>query len=174
MLSHLITCEREGDSARTLKELSMVDFSKLASVQLDDVKRPPSPPAGTYYGIVTGIKFADSRFDNRETGKKDGALQVLIRPLEYAEGELPEGVSLQGKSFTREELVIDCNGASLPGQFYTKQLLDSLGIPTAGRCFSEAVADLVGCHVMFDLTARPDKNNPETVYNDVRKLRAHQ
>ena len=152
----------------------MVDFSKLASTSMDDVKRPPSPPAGTYYGVVTGIKFADSRFDNKETGQKDGALQVMIRPTEYAEGELPDGVTLQGKQFTREELVIDASGNSLPGQFYTKQLLDSLGVPTSGRSFSEAVADLVGSQVMFDLTARPDKNNPEVIYNDVRKLRARQ
>jgi hypothetical protein len=152
----------------------MVDFSKLASTQMDDVKRPPTPPAGTYFGVVTGIKFADSRFDNKETGQKDGVLQILLRPLEYAEGELPEGVTLAGKQFTREEPVIDVHGNSLPGQFYTKQLLDALGIPTSGRSFSEAVADLVGSQVMFDLTARPDKNNPEVVYNDVRKLRARQ
>ncbi len=152
----------------------MVDFSKLASTSMDDVKRPPSPPAGTYYGIVTGIKFADSRFDNKETGQKDGVLQVIIRPTEYAEGDLPEGVTLAGKLFTREEGVIDCHGNSLPGQFYTKQLLDALGVPTSGRSFSEAVADLVGQQIMFDLTARPDKNNPEVIYNDVRKLRARQ
>lgn len=150
----------------------MVDFSKLASTSMDDVKRPPSPPAGTYYGVVTGIKFADSRFDNKETGQKDGVLQIVIRPTEYAEGDLPDGVTLQGKLFTREEGVIDCHGNSLPGQFYTKQLLDNLGVPTAGRSFSEAVADLVGQQVMFDLTARPDKNNPKVIYNDVRKLRA--
>ena len=44
--------------------------------------------------------------------------------------------------------------------------------PQQDGSFSEAVADLVGQQVMFDLTARPDKNNPEVVYNDVRKLRA--
>jgi hypothetical protein len=152
----------------------MVDFSKLASTPMDEVRRPPSAPAGTYYGVVTGIKFADSRFDNKETGQKDGVLQIMLRPTEYLDDVLPEGFSLSGKLFTREEPVIDCHGQALQGQFYVKQLLEALGIATSGRSFSEAVADLAGSHVMFDLTARADKQNPEVIYNDVRKLRARQ
>lgn len=151
-----------------------IDFSKLNSKPLSEVKRPPSAPASTYYGVVKGIKFDESRFENRDTGKPDGVLKIEIIPTECADPsvEMPNGFSLKGKLFTHETAIIDINGNSLPGQYYTKMLMESLGIPTEGRSFGEAVPDLVGAQVMFDLTARADKNNPEVIYNDVRKLRA--
>jgi len=138
------------------------------------IKRPPAAPAGAYLGQIKGFKYADTRFDNKDTGKPDGALLLELTNVSPADDSLimPEGFTLRGKLFTYEQAIIDCNGASLPGQYYTKVLMESLGIATAGRNFSECVPDLVGASVMFDLTARQDKNNPEVVYNDVRKLRA--
>jgi hypothetical protein len=151
-----------------------VDFSKLNSKSMTDVKRPPSAPASTYYGSIKGFKFSDTRFANKDTNQPDGALVLEITPTECADPqvELPPGYTLRGKMFFHETAIIDCNGNSLPGQYYTKVLMETLGIPTEGRSFGECVPDLVGAQVMFDLTARPDKNNPEVIYNDVRKLRA--
>ena len=151
-----------------------VDFSKLNSRPMAEVKRPPAAPASTYYGAIKGFKFADTRFANKDTNQPDGALVLEISPTECADPqvELPPGYTLRGKTFFHETGIIDCNGNSLPGQYYTKVLMESLGVPTEGRSFGECVPDLVGAQVMFDLTARPDKNNPEVIYNDVRKLRA--
>jgi hypothetical protein len=151
-----------------------IDFSKLNGKPMSEIKRPPSAPASTYYGVIKGFKFDESRFENRDTGKPDGVLKLEITPLECADPqvEMPAGFSLKGKLFTHETAIIDINGNSLPGQYYTKMLMESLGIPTEGRGFGECVPDLVGAQVMFDLTARADKNNPEVIYNDVRKLRA--
>ncbi len=151
-----------------------IDFSTLNAKPMSDVKRPPAAPASTYYGVVKAFKYDESRFDNKDTGKKDGVLKIEIVPTECADEsvEMPEGFSLKGKLFTHETAIIDANGNALPGQYYTKMLMESLGISTDGRSFGECVPDLVGSQVMFDLTARPDKNNPEVIYNDVRKLRA--
>lgn len=151
-----------------------IDFSKLNSKPMNEVKRPPSAPAATYYGVISEYKFAESRFENKDTEKKDGALVLTIKPTECADPsvEFPEGYSLRGKIFTHETNVIDSNGNSLPGQYYTKALMENLGISTDGKTFSQCVPELVGAQVMFDLTARADKNNPEVIYNDVRKLRA--
>jgi hypothetical protein len=151
-----------------------VDFSKLNGRPMSEIKRPPAAPASTYYGAIKAFKYADSRFDNKETGKPDGALVLDIAPTECADPqvEMPPGFTLRGKTYSHETNIIDCNGNSLPGQYYTKVLMESLGIPTEGRSFGECVPDLVGAQVMFDLTARQDKNNPEVYYNDVRKLRA--
>lgn len=151
-----------------------VDFSKLNSQSMDKVKRPPAAPASTYYGTVKATKFAETRFDNKDTGQKDGALVIEIGSVECADPsvDMPEGFTLRGKSFFHETAIIDSNGNALPGQYYTKMLLENLGITTEGRSFSECIPDLAGAQVMFDLTARNDKNNPEVVYNDVRKLRA--
>jgi hypothetical protein len=154
--------------------MSPVDFGKLNGKSMDEIKRPPSAPASTYYGVIKAYKFADTRFANKETNQPDGAIVLEISPTECADPsvELPPGYTLRGKVFSHETAIIDCNGNSLPGQYYTKVLMEALGIPTAGRSLPEAAPDLIGAQVMFDLTARPDKNNPEVIYNDVRKLRA--
>ena len=154
--------------------MSPIDFGKLNSKPMSGVKRPPAAPASTYYGTIKAFKFAETRFDNKETQTKDGALVLEISPTECADPsvELPPGYSLRGKTFFHETAIIDSHENALPGQYYTKVLMESLGIPTEGRSFGECVPDLVGAQVMFDLTARADKNNPEVVYNDVRKLRA--
>ena len=151
-----------------------VDFAKLNSRPMSEVKRPPAAPGSTYYGSIKAFKYADSRFANKETNQPDGALVLEIVPTECADPqvEMPPGYTLRGKVFSHETNIIDCNGNSLPGQYYTKVLMESLGVSTEGRSFGECVPDLVGAQVMFDLTARADKNNPEVVYNDVRKLRA--
>jgi hypothetical protein len=141
---------------------------------MSEVKRPPVAPASTYYGVVKGFKFDESRFDNRDTQQKDGALVLTLANVECADPsvEMPPGFALKGKVYQHETNVIDSNGDALPGQYYTKVLMESLGLNTNGRSFGECVPDLVGCQVMFDLTSRQDKNNPEVYYNDVRKLRA--
>ena len=52
-------------------------------------------------------------------------------------------------------------------------IVQFLGLLLATQVFNGATyQELTGAQVMFDLTARADKNNPEVIYNDVRKLRA--
>ena len=153
-----------------------VDFSKLNSKPMDKISRPPTAPASSYYGVVKAYKFDESRFDNKDTGKKDGALRLEITPIECADPqvEMPTGFTLKGKLYSYDFAVLDANENSLPGQYYAKMLMESLGIATEGKAFTECAAELVGAQVMFDLTSRADKNNPEVFYNDVRKLRARQ
>lgn len=150
-----------------------IDFGKLNGKPMNAVKRPPVAPAATYLGIIKSFKYDESRFDNKETGKKDGVLQLQITPTECADStiEMPAGYSLRGKVFTHEYAILDSNENALPGQYYAKVLMDNLGIKTEGRNFGECVPELVGAQVMFDLTNRADKNDPEVFYNDVRKLR---
>jgi len=153
-----------------------VDFSKLNSKPMGEIKRPPTAPQASYYGVIKSYKFDESRFDNKDTGKKDGVLRLDITPIECADPqvEMPQGFSLKGKLYSYDYSVLDADQNSLPGQYYAKMLMESLGIATDGRAFTECAAELVGAQVMFDLTSRADKNNPEIFYNDVRKLRAKQ
>lgn len=149
-----------------------IDFSRLQGKDLGAVKRPPTPPGGAYNGRITKYEFAESRFDNRETNAKDGVLKLHVKPEEYLEGELPEGVTLADKVFSTEYSIVDAHGATLKGLYYVKTFAETLGISTAGRDIMAVAPEMIGCPVTFDLTERPDKNNPEVIYNDVRKLRA--
>lgn len=150
----------------------MIDFNKLRGQDVGAAKRPPTPPGGSYFGIITAYKFADSRFANKDTGKPDGVLQLSIKPTEYMDGDVPADIKLDTKLFSYETAIVDANGNTLPGLFYTKKLAESLGITTSGRDIFEIAPEMVSAQVQFDLTERHDKNDPEVIYNDVRKLRA--
>lgn len=151
-----------------------VDFRSLLSKPLDDVKRPPALPAGTYYGTITGHKFAESRFADQETGEKHAVVHFTLSSIEASpdvdEGMLAAAVD-GGKPLAQRVMT-----AELPlsggNEWITKSFLESLDIPCAGRGFGETIPETLNQRVMFSVTQRADKNNIEVQYNDVRSLRA--
>lgn len=149
----------------------MVDFRQLLSKPLDEVRRPPALPAGTYFGTITGHKFDESPWADKETGLKEPQVIFSIRITSHGEDVSPADFAEargQGK-LTQRAFPLDG-----PNVWSTKTFLEGLGIATAGRTFDTTIPETTGANVMFELTQRPDKNNPERVFNDVRNVRAAQ
>lgn len=148
------------------------DFRALLAKPLDDVKRPPPPPAGTYYGILGKFKYQASRWVNEETGEADGQVRFAITNVEpgddvRAQPELLEGADLAKRQF----------GVDLPisggNEYVTKTLLEALGISCTGRGWGEVIPEAPGHAVMFEVQHRPNKNDPTAPpFPDVRNVRA--
>jgi hypothetical protein len=137
---------------------------------LDEVKRPPSLPAGLYYGSVTAYEWTESRFENRETKEKDAVCRYALR-ISHAGPDVEagrlEGIDLAKRRLSRDMPVSGGN------EWVTKTFLEGLGIATAGRTFAECCPEAVNAQVMFEITERPNEKDPEApAYNDVRALRA--
>lgn len=147
-----------------------VDFRNLTSKPLDDVKRPPSLPQGTYYGRVTKYAWAESRFADKETGQKHGVVVYTLsidRAGEDVEQARLSGIDLSKRQLSRE-MPIEGDNA-----WVTKAFIESLGISTAGRTFAEVVPEAVSQNVMYEVTERPNTKDPDgQPFNDVRSLRA--
>lgn len=146
-----------------------VDFKALLSKPLDDVKRPPALPAGLYFGNITKFEFVESRWDNKETGEKDPMVKFDLK-ITHADGSvdpsLLTGIDLTKRKLSREMPVGGGN------EWVTKQLIESLGIATAGRTFAETIPEAVNAAVMFEITSRPNPKDPDgPPFNDVRSLR---
>lgn len=147
-----------------------VDFRTLTAKPLDDVKRPPSLPGGTYFGKITKFAWAESRFADKETGQKHGVV-VYSLGIERAGEDVDDarltGVDLSKRQLSRE-MPIEGDNA-----WVTKTFLEGLGIATAGRTFGEVCPEAVGQSVMFEVTERPNTKDPDgQPFNDVRGLRA--
>lgn len=149
-----------------------VDFKSLLAKPLDDVKRPPAPPAGTYYGVITAFKFQESPWTNNDTGDKDAQVRYTLRNIEpgediLAQSELLEGIDLSKRQFNAD---LPLSGGN---EWVTKLLLDSLEIPTSGRGFGETCPEAVGKAVVFEVTHRLNKTDPSAPpFTDVRNMRA--
>lgn len=148
--------------------MTAVDFRKLLSKPVDDIKRPPALPAGTYYGTIAKHEFVESRFAQQDTGEKIGQIKYhfkAVRPGEDIDQQLLEGIDL-GKRALSAELPLEGGN-----EWITKTFLENLGIATTGRGWGEICPEALNHEVMFTVTQRMDKNNPEVMYNDVRSLR---
>lgn len=146
-----------------------VDFKQLLSKPLDDVKRPPAFPPGTYYGTINAFKYAESRFADKETQEKNAVVNLTlaqVRPGEDVDQALMGDMDISKKQFFAE---LPLSGGY---EWTTKALLDGLGINTAGRGFGETIPELLNHEVMFTVTQRADKNDVSVMYNDVRSVRA--
>ena len=149
------------------------DFRALLAKPLDDVKEPPVPPAGTYFGVIRKFEFAKTRWDNEDTGEPDLIVRYTIRDLEPGPDVADEVASTEGLNLPKQARV-----AELPvtggNEYVTKRFLESLGVysPGSGKGFGELCPDAVGQSVMFDLSHRPNKNDPTAKpFVDVRNLR---
>jgi hypothetical protein len=146
-----------------------VDFKMLLARNPSDAKRPPTLPAGTYYGVITAFKFQESKWDNQDTGDKDAQVRYTIKNLEPGEDiqatpQLLEGIDL-AKRQTQADLPL-----SGGNEYVTKMFLESLGITAAS--WGEACPEAQGKAVMFDGVQRMNKNDPSAPFFDVRNLRA--
>lgn len=149
----------------------MVDFRELLAKPIDDLKRPPPPPAGTYYGTIASFKFGETRWENEE-GEKDLLVTYMLKGIEPGPDVLALGdgvlvdLNLANKQMRAELPVTGANA------YVTKLLLESLGVVRPGAGFGELCPEAVGHAVMFDIVHRPNKNDPAAPpFTDIRNLR---
>lgn len=148
-----------------------VDFKALLAKPLDEVKRPPAPPAGTYYGVIRAFKFQESRWENTDTGDKDAQVRYTINNIEAGEDILANPELLEGIDLSRRQFNCDMP-LSGGNEWVTKSFLDSLGITTAGKGFGETCPEALGHAVMFDVVHRLNKNDPAgPPFTDIRNMR---
>jgi hypothetical protein len=139
----------------------MVDFSSLLSKPLDDVKRPPALPPGTYTGVIAEHKLDESR------EKKTPYIAFTIKGFQPGEDIDPADVT-----------EIDFSKRTMTTNFYLtpdaeyrlKEFIESLGIATAGRSFGETIPETTGLPVVMNVVQRPDRDPDAPPRNEIQKI----
>lgn len=151
----------------------MVDFTKILATKVEDVKRPPLIPAGTYRARVS----KPASFDEISNGrfKVIDFQMLLVEPqLDVdqdalaAYGGLNPGSQLRHRFMFGTEDGPDAKAREDRTLFNLKRFLsEHLGVQ--GDSLNELVANAQGNECLVTVAWRPDPNDAEIQYNEIRK-----
>ena len=149
-----------------------VDFRSLLDTKWDDVKKPPTWPAGTYHGVI-----ARQQYGRQQNEKKTPYAEQFITITEPGE-DVAEQCQELGIDVAKRQVSTKL-WLSEDAQYRVKEVLHSCGIDTAGRGFGETLPELIGKSVLVEITQRPRRSRDGTVdienmVNEVGNIRGEQ
>lgn len=128
-----------------------VNFAELLDTPIEDAKRPPTLPRGSYHGMIKSFEFDESK------EKKTPLVRYQV------------GLTAATENVDEEALTeIDLSKRQMPYEFYItedskyrlREFLEAMGISIAGRKFKEAIGDVVGEAVLVDVEHNPNRKDP--------------
>lgn len=143
-----------------------VDFSKLLSKPLDDVKKPPAWPAGTYQGIIARYEFGDQnknhtpycRFFLKATGPGEGLEPSEVEGIDFS----------KGREFRKDFYLTD------EADWRLKAFIESCGVSTAGRTFAETVPEVLNLPINIEVVQQNSTQNPKELVNFAGEITGQQ
>ena len=138
-----------------------VDFAKLLSKPLDDVKKPPALPHGTYLGTITKYEFGDQNKNNTPYARF--ALKLTGAGPGVDESEL-EGVDITKREYRKDFYLTP------DADWRLKAFIESLGISTAGRTFAETVPETIWQAVQVEIIQQNSQRDANELVNFVGEI----
>lgn len=132
--------------------MSDPDFSRLLETPMDDIKRPPPMPAGTYNGLISKYTL-----DKTKSEKRTPYVQFNIN-LTSPGMDIPSG-ALEGIDIAKRPQEYSFY-LSPDAQWRLKEFLASCGIETAGRSLGACIPEAMGREVLVELVHSPNKKDP--------------
>lgn len=149
----------------------MAKFSDLVDRKAEEIQRPPVMPIGIYAAQIT------KPYATVEITGKDGTPYERIEfpcsitaPVEVDEDDLAEYGSVANQLFRVDFLLNTLEEEHAKREmtlFRVKSFLESAGIQ--GDTFGDLLANCVGGQFGVEVGHRPDPNNPDVVYLDVKR-----
>lgn len=143
------------------------DFSKFLNTAIEEHEAPKVPPIGHYYATIRSQKI-DERDFGAEHGKR--VLVTLTFKLTAADSDVEEPISdkeLAAAIVTKDYAL---NGDRPQGHMLRTLAEKTLGLNVTGQSFGEVLEAIVGHDVKVYIEHRNDKNDPERIYADVKKV----
>lgn len=124
-----------------------VDYASLLSVPLDQIKRPPAKPAGTYIGVIESYKFDVSR--QKKTPFVSFTISQLT-PGPDVDQTLLEGIDLSKWKPSKDFYLTE------DALWRLKEFIESFpDIDSTGRQLNEILPELKGQMVQLEITQKP-------------------
>lgn len=141
----------------------MPNFNELLQIPADSIKKPPTLPAGTYFGLIKGGAGGKDYEFGESKEKKTPFVRYFLSLTEAGQdvdpGQLAE-VDLT-KKVLRKDFYLTPDS-----MFRLKDFIASTGVSTAGRTLQEIIPEAVGKRVIIVITQRASQDGTD-LFNDV-------
>lgn len=143
--------------------MSDTNFNELLAKPVDDAKRPPAMPAGTFFGNITKYEF-----DKSNSEKKTPLVRFFVQ-LTHAHESIPaedlDGIDVTKRTMRREYYLTP------DADWRLAEMLKTLGIDTAGRSFGETIPEAQGKAVQVEVTRELNKKKPtDPPFNNISDM----
>lgn len=143
--------------------MSDVNFNELLSKPVDDAKRPPALPSGTFFGTIS-----KQEYDKTNSEKKTPLCRFFVT-LTHAHDSIPaddlDGVDVTKRILRREFYLTP------DADWRLAEFLKTLGIDTTGRSFAETIPEALGKAVQVEVTRELNKKKPsDPPFNNISDM----
>lgn len=149
----------------------MANFSELLNKPVDDVKRPPSLPAGTWNATIKSYEATESG------EKKTPGIKFFFHNLQPGPDiESQDLIDSDGSPINLANKQLQTTFWLTPDSEYRlKEFCESLRIETKGRTWASVLPDTLNQLVMLDVIQRPNPKRPsDPPFNEVREVKGAQ
>lgn len=140
------------------------NFRELLSTPMDEIKRPPVLPQGTYHGVVGKHTFGESKQKKTPFVQYDLTLQS---PGDDIDESQMEGIDLGKRNMNVTYYLTE------DSRYRVKEFLESLGVQTEGRGLGECIPEAVNARVVVAITQRNSEDGTQ-IFNDVGSVRGEE
>jgi hypothetical protein len=159
------------------RNLPMPKFSDLLDRKSEDIKQPPLLPAGLYLAMVEKYpEVSELRSDKGQFERLTFAMKI-ISPHEVDEDAIAEFGTVQGYPIRHDFIINNGEDADAArGREGTlnriKAFLTDLGAFSEGMTLQEGLVSSVSASCLIEVGHRPDPNDSERFYTEVKKTYA--
>lgn len=150
-------------------------FSDALDRKLEEINRPPNLPVGHYIWTISKHPETDE-LESQRTGKTFDRLTFNLTCVSASDDVDPDELEAYGNvagAMNRKTFLFDTDPEEKAGfersLFDVKRFLTNCGVDADSMGLSEALAASVGTQFLGELTHRPDPNDSEIIYTEVRK-----
>jgi len=146
----------------------MPSFNEALNMNPEDVKRPPILPRGHYDAAVTDVNFGDISSAKGEWDTVDIQFSITGAGEDVDEDLLAEFGNPNGEKRTLRFMLDRNDQRKFDGGMFRlkKMLLDHLGVE--GSTMKELLDNAKGHACRIEVSHRPNPDNPEIVYDEIR------
>ena len=151
----------------------MASFTDLLDRRAEEIERPPLLPIGIYSAKVTKPHAV------AEITGKDGTIYeriefpcAIVAAIEVDEQDLEDFGNVANQPFRRDWLMDTTEGEDAKRartEFEIKTFLEALEVFSDGMTLGEGMAEAVGAEFAVEIGHRPDPNDADRVYLDVKR-----
>lgn len=154
-----------------------MNFTDALNRKLEEVERPPNLPVGHYIWQISKVPDIED-FESSKTGTAFKRITFNLSCVEATDEVDPDELEEYGNpagALNRKSFLFSLAEEDKAGfdrsMFQLRRFLENAGADTTVS-LEEGMNAIVGNQIMGEIAHRPDPNDPEVIYAEVRKTAA--